>query len=220
MVIDAAKGIEAQTRKLFEVCRLRDVPIITFINKMDREGRDPFELIDEIAETLALDGDARLLADRHGARLPRLLRPAARPAGAVGARCRRRMLTAVECHGLGRPQIDELPRPRQAASCATRSRWCAACAQRSTFRRLPRPATCTPVFFGSALNNFGVRELLAGGLRPGPVAAAAGGGGAPGRAEREQGRGLRLQDPGEHGPQAPGPHRVRAPVPPAISSAA
>ena len=55
MVIDAAKGIEAQTRKLFEVCRLRDVPIITFINKMDREGRDPFELLDEIASTLALD---------------------------------------------------------------------------------------------------------------------------------------------------------------------
>ncbi|HEY6578019.1 MAG TPA: GTP-binding protein, partial [Rhizomicrobium sp.] len=43
MVIDAAKGIEEQTRKLFEVCRLRDVPIVTFINKMDREGRDPFE---------------------------------------------------------------------------------------------------------------------------------------------------------------------------------
>ena len=55
MVIDAAKGIEAQTRKLFEVCRLRDVPIITFINKMDREARDPFELLDEIASTLALD---------------------------------------------------------------------------------------------------------------------------------------------------------------------
>ena len=55
MVIDAAKGIEARTRKLFEVCRLRDVPIITFINKMDREGRDPIELLDEIASTLALD---------------------------------------------------------------------------------------------------------------------------------------------------------------------
>ncbi|MBF0562104.1 MAG: peptide chain release factor 3 [Alphaproteobacteria bacterium] len=55
MVIDAAKGIEPQTRKLFEVCRLRDVPIVTFINKIDRESRDPFELLDEIAETLALD---------------------------------------------------------------------------------------------------------------------------------------------------------------------
>ncbi len=55
MVIDAAKGIEARTRKLFEVCRLRDIPIVTFVNKMDRETRDPFELIDEIESTLALD---------------------------------------------------------------------------------------------------------------------------------------------------------------------
>src|SRR5512135_1297261 len=55
MVIDAAKGIESQTRKLFEVCRLRDVPIITFINKMDREARDTFDLLDEIEKTLALD---------------------------------------------------------------------------------------------------------------------------------------------------------------------
>src|SRR5512135_2923123 len=55
MVLDAARGIEEQTRKLFEVCRLRDVPIITFINKLDRESRDPFDLIDEIEQTLALD---------------------------------------------------------------------------------------------------------------------------------------------------------------------
>src|SRR5690348_5581488 len=55
MVIDAAKGIEARTRKLFEICRLRDIPIVTFINKMAREARDPFERLDEIAATLALD---------------------------------------------------------------------------------------------------------------------------------------------------------------------
>src|SRR5713101_8356998 len=55
MVIDAAKGIEDRTRKLFEVCRLRDIPIITFINKLDRESRDPFDLIDEIEKILALD---------------------------------------------------------------------------------------------------------------------------------------------------------------------
>ena len=55
MVIDAARGIEAQTRKLFEVCRLRSVPIITFVNKVDREGRDPFALLDEIADLLQLD---------------------------------------------------------------------------------------------------------------------------------------------------------------------
>jgi peptide chain release factor 3 len=55
MVIDAAKGIEARTRKLFEICRLREIPILTFINKMDRESRDPFEILDEIEKTLALD---------------------------------------------------------------------------------------------------------------------------------------------------------------------
>src|SRR5688500_5914352 len=55
MVIDAAKGIEPQTRKLFEVCRLRSIPIITFINKVDREGKEPFELLDEVADVLALD---------------------------------------------------------------------------------------------------------------------------------------------------------------------
>ncbi|MHB9880579.1 peptide chain release factor 3 [Pacificimonas sp. ICDLI1SI03] len=55
MVIDAAKGIESRTLKLFEVCRLRNIPIITFINKIDREGLSPFELLDEIADKLALD---------------------------------------------------------------------------------------------------------------------------------------------------------------------
>src|SRR5206468_3446570 len=54
MVIDAAKGIETQTRKLFEVCRLRNVPIITFVNKLDREGRDPFDLMSEIEQDLQL----------------------------------------------------------------------------------------------------------------------------------------------------------------------
>ncbi|MEO1019882.1 MAG: peptide chain release factor 3, partial [Pseudomonadota bacterium] len=55
MVIDAAKGIEPQTRKLFEVCRLRDMPIMTFINKLDRESREPIDLLDEIADQLQLD---------------------------------------------------------------------------------------------------------------------------------------------------------------------
>src|SRR6201990_3218376 len=62
MVLDAAKGIEPQTLKLFEVCRLRDIPIVTFINKMDREAQDPIELLDEIASKLALDPAARRAA--------------------------------------------------------------------------------------------------------------------------------------------------------------
>jgi len=55
MVLDSAKGIESQTLKLFEVCRLRDVPILTFVNKLDREGLDPFEILDDIEQRLALD---------------------------------------------------------------------------------------------------------------------------------------------------------------------
>ena len=54
MVIDGAKGVESQTQKLFEVCRMRDLPIMTFCNKMDREARDTFEIIDEIQEMLAI----------------------------------------------------------------------------------------------------------------------------------------------------------------------
>ena len=69
MVIDAAKGIEARTRKLFEICRLRDIPIITFINKMDREAREPLDLLDEIEKALALDHRADGVADRAGPRL-------------------------------------------------------------------------------------------------------------------------------------------------------
>ena len=90
MVIDAAKGIEARTRKLFEVCRLRDIPIVTFINKMDRETRDPFDLLDEIEKTLALDtaplnwtiGRGRSFAGAYDIRarpLRRSARTAARP---------------------------------------------------------------------------------------------------------------------------------------------
>ena len=55
MVIDAAKGVEAQTRKLFKVCAMRDIPIFTFINKMDRETRDPFELCEELEKELGID---------------------------------------------------------------------------------------------------------------------------------------------------------------------
>ena len=77
MVIDAAKGVEAQTIKLLEVCRLRDTPIITFVNKMDREVRAPVELLEEIEAVLCDRLRAGHLADRHGQGLPRRLSPAA-----------------------------------------------------------------------------------------------------------------------------------------------
>jgi peptide chain release factor 3 len=66
MVIDVAKGVEDRTIKLMEVCRLRDTPIITFINKLDREGREPIELLDEVEAMLKIQLRPLELADRHG----------------------------------------------------------------------------------------------------------------------------------------------------------
>ena len=161
MVIDAAKGIEAQTRKLFEVCRLRDTPIITFINKMDREGRDPLQLLEEIEHTLALD-----------------VSPASWPIGMgrnflgcydlfadqlhLTARSKSSMPGEGElCKGIDDPKIDELL-PQLAAAELREGV--------NMVRGLCKPFShqsyleghMTPVYFGSAVNNFGVRELLKG----------------------------------------------------------
>ncbi|HUQ06208.1 MAG TPA: GTP-binding protein, partial [Kofleriaceae bacterium] len=108
MVIDAAKGIEAQTRKLFEVCRLRDVPIITFINKLDREGRDSFELLDEIEQTLALDvtpatwpiGMGKAFLGCYDLRRDQLVMME-RTKGEV-------IQEGITCSGLADPQLDKL----------------------------------------------------------------------------------------------------------------
>ena len=69
MVIDAAKGVEKQTRKLFEVCRLRKIPVLTFINKMDMPGRDPLDLMNEVENTLADSFECNELADWNGKRV-------------------------------------------------------------------------------------------------------------------------------------------------------
>ena len=64
MVIDSVKGVETQTRKLMEVCRMRDTPILTFINKLDREGRDAFDLLSDIEQSLGIQAAAA--CQRHG----------------------------------------------------------------------------------------------------------------------------------------------------------
>src|SRR5829696_1076527 len=156
MVIDAAKGIEARTRKLFEVCRLRDIPILTFINKMDREGRDPFDLLDEIEKTLALAtapitwplGRGRDfagtydLAARHVRLLDRDGPPLPVPLGDAAA------LAEVV------PSID--------AGAAAEELSLVAEACGSFDLQAFREGHLTPVFFGSAIKNFGVGDLLAG----------------------------------------------------------
>jgi peptide chain release factor 3 len=160
MVIDAAKGIEDRTRKLFEVCRLRDIPIITFINKLDRESRDPFDLLDEIEKTLALDttpmtwpigrgrdfmgtvdvvtGAVRLM-DRAGA------------GSNPGAGVRREDFSAVVALN---PNLDA---PALAEEFSLVREAC-----RPFDLASFREGHLTPVFFGSALKNFGVGDLLDG----------------------------------------------------------
>jgi peptide chain release factor 3 len=161
MVIDAAKGIESQTRKLFEVCRLRDVPILTFINKVDREGREPFDLLDEIADSLALDvtpvvwpvGMGGLFEGVYDLRRNRLLLPDGSPAGHVGE--------TVECRGLDDPALDA----RLSAQGLAPFRESAELAQ-GAYAPFDldayRSGHLTPVYFGSALKDFTVAELLDG----------------------------------------------------------
>ncbi|WP_315780402.1 peptide chain release factor 3 [Bradyrhizobium sp. SZCCHNPS1003] len=157
MVIDAAKGIEARTRKLFEVCRLRDIPIITFINKMDRESRDTFDLLDEIEKTLALDttpmtwpvgrgrdfigtydirdGGVRLL-EGGGAKTGAAQQIAISELGKFNANLDMSQIT------------DELELVKEACKPFDLEAF--------------REGHLTPVYFGSALRNFGVGDLLEG----------------------------------------------------------
>ncbi len=146
MVIDAAKGIEAQTLKLFEVCRLRSVPILTFINKVDREGKHPFELLDEIADKLALDvspmtwpvgmgGTFEGLWDRA---CERFIRPDGHDepgplSRQVSPALRDTILEELDLVEAGYPAFDA-----------------------AAFRH----GDLTPVFFGSALREIGVEALL------------------------------------------------------------
>ena len=145
MVIDAAKGIEPQTRKLFEVCRLRSLPIITFVNKVDREGRPVFELLDEIADMLALDVSPQGWPVGMGGQFEGVLDFAsgeiARPEGPsrefLGTRDRKPLPSEfadeAELAQGGYPEFD---------------------------LEAYRNGDLTPVYFGSALKNFGVSELI------------------------------------------------------------
>ncbi|HOO81138.1 MAG TPA: peptide chain release factor 3 [Alphaproteobacteria bacterium] len=161
MVLDCAKGIETQTRKLFEVCRLRDMPIITFINKMDRDGQDPFDLLDEIEQSLALDvtpaswpigmgrdfkgcydllNDQLILFDRSKGES---------------------LKEGIKCSGLDDPKLDELLTQNEVAKLREDIEMVRGLCPEFD-KQAYLDGTMTPVFFGSAVNNFGVRELLNG----------------------------------------------------------
>jgi peptide chain release factor 3 len=167
MVIDGAKGVESQTRKLFEVCRLRDLPILTFCNKMDREARDTFEIIDEIQHELQLDvtpaswpiGQGRDFVgcyDMLGDRLELMDRAD-----------RNRRAASLRMQGLDDPRMAEHLAPDLLA----RLREEVAMARELLPALDPRAMAAgnlSPIWFGSAINSFGVQELMAGIGRFGP----------------------------------------------------
>jgi peptide chain release factor 3 len=150
-VIDAAKGIEARTRKLFEVCRLRDIPIITFINKMDREGRDPFDLLDEIEKTLALDTAPMTFPVGRAADFAGTVEVASGRVRLVDGGADSGRVTLAEVMARN-PRLDateiagELELVRHACKPFDLASF--------------REGHVTPVFFGSALKNFGVADLI------------------------------------------------------------
>jgi len=169
MVIDAAKGIEAQTRKLFEVCRLRNVPIVTFVNKVDREGLSPFALLDEIAETLQLDVSPQNWPVGMGGQFHGLYEFA-------GNRLMMPERT-LDVAGLHDEALDRLL-PADAVAMLREEGGLAEAAYPGFDLAAFLNGDLTPVFFGSALREFGVDRLLAGladfAPPPGPQPARAG----------------------------------------------
>ncbi|ALG68060.1 peptide chain release factor 3 [Beggiatoa leptomitoformis] len=159
MVIDCAKGVEERTIKLLDVCRLRDTPIITFINKLDREGRPPIELLDEIESVLKIQcapitwpigmgkrfkGVYHLLD--HSVTLFEHGKNAIASEGQRFARLDDPALAAI----IGQDMIDELQEELELVQGASHP-----------FELEPYlSGKLTPVFFGSAINNFGIQSLL------------------------------------------------------------
>ena len=166
MVIDAARGIEAQTRKLFEVCRLRDMPIITFINKLDRESREPFDLLQEIEETLALDvtpaswpvGMGRNFLGCYDVLKDKLV---LMKKGHASGKIQNDFGQDIICEGVNDPKLDEIL-PEHAVEKLREEVPMASGLCPPLDLDTYNEGSLSPVYFGSAINNFGVRELLSG----------------------------------------------------------
>jgi peptide chain release factor 3 len=158
MVIDCAKGVEERTIKLMEVCRLRDTPIMTFVNKLDREGREPIELLDEIERVLGLRcapltwpiGMGRDLRGIYHLGEDRIYVYTAGERGRAG--------TNLVIDGLSSAAAADLLGERRDALCDEIA--LVRGATEAFDVEAYRAARQTPVFFGSAINNFGVEELL------------------------------------------------------------
>ena len=160
MVIDSAKGVEAQTEKLMEVCRMRNTPIITFINKLDREGRSPIDIMDEIEEKLQIEctplswpiGMGKSFKGVYNIfhRTLHLFTPGQSTRGENG----------ILLEDLNDPRVDELL-GRQADDLREDIELLEGAANPFEYDHYLQ-ASQTPVFFGSAINNFGVQEMLDG----------------------------------------------------------
>jgi peptide chain release factor 3 len=161
MVIDAAKGIEARTRKLFEVCRLRDIPIVTFINKMDRESRDPFDLLDEIEKTLALDTAPITWPIGRGRDFVGALEVASGGVRLIGGAGSKYGPHAGAAQPMETAAIAALNPSLDAAALGQEFALVQDACRRFDLASF-REGHLTPVYFGSALKNFGVGDLLDG----------------------------------------------------------
>ena len=159
MVIDAAKGIEAQTRKLFEVCRLRDVPIITFVNKVDREGREVFAILDEIADALALDVTPMSWPVGMGGEFEGVYNLAANRLHKPTGPSKDFERDTSEHTGLDDPALEARMSERGLAKLREEAGLGAAAYPRFDLDAY-RAGHLTPVYFGSALKEFGVEELI------------------------------------------------------------
>ena len=158
MVIDGAKGVEERTIKLMEVCRMRTTPIMTFINKLDRESRDPVELMDEVETVLKIQCAPVTWPIGSGQRFRGVYHLVNDQVHLFSARHGGKIQTGEVVRGLDNPLLDE-QLGEQAAELREEVELVRGASHPFDAERY-RQATLTPVFFGSAINNFGVQELL------------------------------------------------------------
>ncbi len=158
MVIDCAKGVEQRTIKLMDVCRLRDTPIITFINKLDREGRDPIELMDEVENVLKIRCAPITWPIGMGKQLKGVFHLQNDSVHLFSASDAEKVSSGEVIEGLENPRLDEILGP-MAAEFREEIELVRGASNELDIESYLR-GELTPVYFGSAINNFGMAELL------------------------------------------------------------
>ncbi len=160
MVIDAAKGIEPQTRKLFKVCAMRDIPIFTFINKMDREARDPFDLLDELETEFGIGTYAMNWPIGCGQKFKGVYDRDKRTLLSFGDSHRGRdRIRGIDLDISDTEKLDELVGENQRREFCEQIELLEAAGGDFDLEKV-RHGKLSPVFFGSALNNFGIEPFL------------------------------------------------------------